>query len=204
MSLKDAINNTNTQKENIKTVAKNIDNKLVELGGEQAIDLVDVPNKIEKTIRDNYIQVAKNNGFIKKTYTQGEAGAPEEGTKTYSFEFDIKNDLLINFTPKSLKARVYVSFWEKYYGSGGENVYEYLENIELININKRYYVNKTSSRPDINSHDGWVDIKNEGNKIIFTITHHLKELGYEYGFSKESFVKIGPYEASTGPATIIG
>lgn len=47
MSLKDAINNTNTQKENIKTVATKIDNKLVELGGEQATDLSDVANKME-------------------------------------------------------------------------------------------------------------------------------------------------------------
>lgn len=51
MPLKSTINNTNTQKENIKTVANNIDNKLVELGGEQIINLADVPNKIEKTIK---------------------------------------------------------------------------------------------------------------------------------------------------------
>ena len=47
MSLKDTINNTNTQKENLKTVANKIDNKLVELGGEQATDLSDVANKME-------------------------------------------------------------------------------------------------------------------------------------------------------------
>lgn len=46
MSLKDTINNTNTQKENVKTVANNIDKKLVELGGEKAINLNDVPNKM--------------------------------------------------------------------------------------------------------------------------------------------------------------
>lgn len=51
MPLKSTINNTNTQKENIKTVANNIDNKLVELGGEQATDLSDVPNKIQKLIK---------------------------------------------------------------------------------------------------------------------------------------------------------
>lgn len=47
MSLIQEINNTNTQKENIKTVANNIDNKLVELGGEKATDLSDVANKME-------------------------------------------------------------------------------------------------------------------------------------------------------------
>ena len=47
MSLTDTINNTNTQKENIKIVATNIDNKLAELGGERATNLNDVPNKME-------------------------------------------------------------------------------------------------------------------------------------------------------------
>lgn len=46
MDLKSTINNTNTQKENVKKVAINIDNKLVELGGEQATSLADVVNKM--------------------------------------------------------------------------------------------------------------------------------------------------------------
>ena len=50
MSLKDEINNTNTQKDNLKTVANSIDNKLVELGGEQATNLADVPNKMNGMI----------------------------------------------------------------------------------------------------------------------------------------------------------
>lgn len=50
MSLADTINNTNTQKENIKIVASNIDNKLVELGGQRATDLADVVNKIENAV----------------------------------------------------------------------------------------------------------------------------------------------------------
>ncbi|EEA84843.1 hypothetical protein [Peptacetobacter hiranonis] len=50
MSLKDTINNTNTQKDNLKTVANNIDNKLIELGGEQATNLADVSEKIERMI----------------------------------------------------------------------------------------------------------------------------------------------------------
>ena len=58
MSLKDTINDTNKQKENIKTVANNIDNKLVELGGERATDLFDVPKKIPKMISENYQKVA--------------------------------------------------------------------------------------------------------------------------------------------------
>lgn len=57
MSLKDEINNTNTQKENLKIGKKNIDNKLVKLGGEQSTDLADVPNKIEKCVEE-YIKYA--------------------------------------------------------------------------------------------------------------------------------------------------
>lgn len=46
MSLVSEINRTETEKNKTKQVAVNIDNKLIELGGEQAIDLNDVPNKI--------------------------------------------------------------------------------------------------------------------------------------------------------------
>lgn len=49
MSLISEINRTETNKNKTKTVANNIDNKLVELGGEQAESLADIPNKIEVT-----------------------------------------------------------------------------------------------------------------------------------------------------------
>lgn len=58
MSLTDTINNTNTQKENIKTVANNIDNKLVELGGEKATNLADVVNKMGAMVTENYKKIA--------------------------------------------------------------------------------------------------------------------------------------------------
>ena len=66
MDLKNAINNTNAQKENIKTVANNIDNKLIELGGERATDLADVPNKIQN-VKTMY----------KKTATGGDIAIPD-------------------------------------------------------------------------------------------------------------------------------
>ena len=59
MSLTDTINNTNKQKDNLKTVATKIDNKLVELGGERATDLADVANKMEGMITENYKKCAK-------------------------------------------------------------------------------------------------------------------------------------------------
>lgn len=58
MDLKNTINNTNTHKENIKQVATQIDNKLVELGGEQATDLSDVANKMGAMVTGNYKKVA--------------------------------------------------------------------------------------------------------------------------------------------------
>ena len=51
MSLIQEINRTETEKNKTKQVAINIDNKLVELGGEQAINLADVPNKINGLLR---------------------------------------------------------------------------------------------------------------------------------------------------------
>lgn len=58
MSLRDNIDNTNTQKDNLKTVATQIDNKLVELGGEQAESLADIPNKIE-VVENQYLKIAE-------------------------------------------------------------------------------------------------------------------------------------------------
>lgn len=58
MSLIQEINRTNTEKNKTKQVATNIDNKLVELGGERATDLNDVPNKMGVMIKDNYKKVA--------------------------------------------------------------------------------------------------------------------------------------------------
>lgn len=66
MSLTDTINNTNTQKENVKTVATNIDNKLVELGGERATNLADVVNKIENAVTQRK-KVAKGKHTVQTT-----------------------------------------------------------------------------------------------------------------------------------------
>ena len=57
MSLITEINRTETEKNKVKKVATNIDNKLVELGGEQATDLADVPNKMEVMVKE-YNRVA--------------------------------------------------------------------------------------------------------------------------------------------------
>jgi hypothetical protein len=58
MSLVTEINRTNTQKENIKKVATQIDDKLVALGGERATDLFDVPNKFKTLTTSSYKKIA--------------------------------------------------------------------------------------------------------------------------------------------------
>ena len=50
MSLKTEIDRTETEKNKTKQVAINIDNKLVELGGQRATNLADVPNEIQLLI----------------------------------------------------------------------------------------------------------------------------------------------------------
>ena len=103
MDLKNAINNTNAQKENIKTVANNIDNKLIELGGERATDLADVPNKIQK-MRENYIMCAEGNfgGTEYKYSINGDTGI-KVITLNLNLTF-VPKILLIEFEAKNSNA----------------------------------------------------------------------------------------------------
>ena len=69
MSLVTEINRTEIEKNKTKQVATNIDNKLVELGGEQAIDLSDVPSKIQKMVTTQYSKIVKKD--INRVLTRG-------------------------------------------------------------------------------------------------------------------------------------
>lgn len=57
MSLKDKINNTNTQKDKLKKGKQNIDNKIVSLGGIKPTSIADVPDKIQN-VMEQYRKVA--------------------------------------------------------------------------------------------------------------------------------------------------
>lgn len=59
MSLATEINRTEAEKNKTKQVATQIDNKLVELGGEQATDLADVPNKMSAMVNTQYVKIAE-------------------------------------------------------------------------------------------------------------------------------------------------
>lgn len=86
MDLKNTINNTKTQKENIKTVATNIDNKLIELGGERATDLADVVNKMDTMV-----------GQYKKFAKGGKQRVTLENKDAYN---DCKINMNLDFVPE--------------------------------------------------------------------------------------------------------
>ena len=68
MSLITEINRTETEKEKVKKVATQIDNKLVALGGQQATDLADVPNKMQEMTKQ-YSKFATGNLDIRLDYS---------------------------------------------------------------------------------------------------------------------------------------
>lgn len=51
MSLRDNINNTNIQKDKLKIGKRNIDNTLINIGGEKSTNIEDVPEKITNAIK---------------------------------------------------------------------------------------------------------------------------------------------------------
>lgn len=88
MSLIQEINRTETEKNKTKQVAVNIDNKLVELGGEQATDLADVPNRIDALILQysKYAEIKIDKFEV--------SGVPRANRKTIN--------LNLNFEPKEI------------------------------------------------------------------------------------------------------
>lgn len=101
MSLTDTINNTNTQKDNLKTVANNIDNKLVELGGERATDLADVANKMEGMVTTQYVKIAEGE------YNSNLSVSNRRGTSGGHTWVDLKLPLNLEFIPKRLIVHFY-------------------------------------------------------------------------------------------------
>ena len=113
MSLTDTINNTNKQKENVKTVATNIDNKLVALGGQQATSLNDVPNKIGAMI-GQYKKIA--------TLSPNKEFKGNEIYKDKNYTMNLTN---VNFVPKT----GFLKFLYKTSGSQDYNLTEHIVEI---------------------------------------------------------------------------
>ena len=89
MSLTQEINRTETEKNKTKQVATNINNKLVELGGEQAANLNDVPNKINQLSK----QYKK---YAKVVYNRKINGSTSGNNAYASFYISIEN---LGFNP---------------------------------------------------------------------------------------------------------
>lgn len=145
MSLKDEINNTNTQKENIKTVANKIDNKLVELGGEQAINLADVPNKIKSMVKQ-YKYFAQGSSTINFSIDSDDAiknGILVEDSHDYEFKlYKFKTDKCVE-VPLNLKFEPKIVFIT-FDAAGWDNaVDEYTKNIITVNSEEHYVKNNS-------------------------------------------------------------
>lgn len=99
MSLVTEINRTGTETNKTKQVATNIDNKLVELGGERATDLADVVNKMD-TMVGQYKKIAEGeyNSDLKVRDNDS------QGTLINNeyLQFEKKIPLNLNFTPKRI------------------------------------------------------------------------------------------------------
>ena len=96
MSLISEINRTETEKNKTKQVAVNIDNKLIELGGERATDLADVPNKIE-ILTNEYTKYALIKMFKRGTvYTN-----PKVNNKSNPTIIKINFDKQLEFLPET-------------------------------------------------------------------------------------------------------
>ena len=154
MSLITEINRTNTSKEKAKTVAVKIDNKLVELGGEQAINLADVPNKMQKMVVNNYAKVAKFPNGDSKEY---------EAVFDNAVNFSLTCEYSIDFMPEI------VIFDFHFYG--GRIYQTYHGTHAFINIGGNHpNIDVSTESPHPSSLRIWCKIKNitiTNNKITF-------------------------------------
>ena len=122
MNLKNTIDNTNTQKDKLKTGKRNIDNKLVELGGEEAVNLAEIPLKMQE-MANQYSKIAEIK--IEKNIEVGE-----------SFYGDYVENLInlnINFLPK----RIFVRYVEVRSGVTSGTVDSKI-NINSLNTSRGY------------------------------------------------------------------
>ena len=198
MSLKDTINNTNTQKDKLKTGKRNIDNKIISIGGEKAINIADVPNKIQQAIDKNWTRIAVVTG---QTFTQTkEQGKPETnppavGTKTYSFKFKFK-DIKLNFSPKNIKARVKVEFFDRNNTVYGTTTTFWFD---LNTVNTKQYIVYHNQDSQYKYQTGILNVALDTEGITFTLTHKFSSSGNSaYGFSKKSSISMVDITASSG------
>ena len=123
MSLITGINRTETEKEKVKKVATQIDNKLVALGGQQATDLADVPNKMQE---------------MTKQYSKFATGDLDITLDYYASNQNFVNiDIPVNFDPKIIFIKFttlgFVNTKEEFIANTEKGIYsEYAEGCRYI------------------------------------------------------------------------
>lgn len=196
MSLRGNINNTSTQKDKLKTGKRNIDNKIISIGGEKAINIADVPNKIQQAIDRNWTRIAVVTGqTFTQTKEQGnpETNPPAVGTKTYSFKFKFK-DIKLNFSPKNIKARVKVEFFDRNNTAGGATTSFWFD---LNTVDAKQYIVYHNQTSQYKYQTGILNVALDTEGITFTLTHKFGSSN-AYGFSKKSLIQISNITASSG------
>lgn len=101
-NLKSTVIETENNKNNLKTVATQIDNKLVELGGEQATDLSDVVNKMQK-MSEEYLKYAYIRNYYKKFDDFSLCAPANDWGEEVVLEFDTN----FSFIPKTLFIKIF-------------------------------------------------------------------------------------------------
>lgn len=180
MSLIQEINRTGTETNKTKQVATNIDNKLVELGGERATDLADVVNKMD-TMVGQYKKIAEgeyNSDLIVRDNDR------KEGTLINNdyLQFEKKIPLNLNFTPKRIIFKFeYMNHSETIeegmyapYGLSVDSKHNYNISTSAGIGNLKYPIRETK-----------VFVKNITSKEATIVMTAYKELNYpEYFFMK--------------------
>ena len=131
MNLKQEINRTEAEKNKTKQVAINIDNKLVELGGEQATDLADVPNKMGAMVKGNYKRFASVSKRVNISYSSG------GGTQKINTSFLFKPEIIIIFIKRGdgkYNNNYTVASSTETIASDGLDI-----SVKIKNINKEYF-----------------------------------------------------------------
>lgn len=195
-NLKNAINDTDAKKNKLQTVATKIDNKLVAIGGEKAVNLADVPNKIQVALDKHWTRVAKVDQSFTILKEQGKPNTnpPAVGSRKYSFRFTY-DQLKIGFAPKTLRATISMRYFDLNDTAGGSETSHTFE-IEIPRTTRYIVYHNPDSYYKYQT--GILNISMDQTGITFSLTHEFSTSGNTaYGFSRYSELTIGYITASS-------
>lgn len=108
MDLTNEINRNDKNKNNLKKAKNNIDNKLVELGGDASTNIFNVPEKIEK-MSEEYLKYAYLSDIYNNYGTKGVYAKIDE----FGGELIIPIDVNFAFIPKTVYLKISGDVWVK-------------------------------------------------------------------------------------------